>query len=160
LQVIAFNMLWHLLSLLVNLIISTSAQSSPQCRTIPGEKEWPIATEWQSFNKSVGGTLIHAPPLAEVCFEGTPSFNSTACNLVKKNFEGEAIHIMHPTSNLFQNYNNLSCLPDGPFCKKEGFPVFVVNATNVDQISKTLQFTKTHSIRLIIKNTGHDLTGR
>ena len=38
--------------------------------------------------------------------------------------------------------------------------MYTVNATEVSAISKGIEFAKRHSIRLVVKNTGHDILGR
>lgn len=45
-------------------------------------------------------------------------------------------------------------------CTIGGYPVYVVNATNVAQIQLAVNFARSANIRLIVKNTGHDFNGK
>ncbi|CAG8981889.1 hypothetical protein HYALB_00013562, partial [Hymenoscyphus albidus] len=41
-----------------------------------------------------------------------------------------------------------------------GYPVYVVNVTCVEQIQYAVRFASMYGIRLVVKNTGHDFSGR
>lgn len=59
------------------------------------------------------------------------------------------------------DYNDEACLPDSQApCSAEGYPAYVVNATNVHHVQAAVKFAKTTGVRLIIKGTGHDFLGR
>lgn len=60
-------------------------------------------------------------------------------------------------------WQGLTCLHTGDFtdkCTLGGYPVYVVEATNVAQIQLAVNFARTANLRLVVKNTGHDFNGR
>ncbi len=60
-------------------------------------------------------------------------------------------------------YQGLTCLPTtdpNGQCTQGGYPTYVVNATNVAQIQLAVNFARTLNIRLVVKNTGHDFSGK
>lgn len=60
-------------------------------------------------------------------------------------------------------YQGLTCIPttDPTLpCTQGGYPVYVVNATNVAQIQLAVNLARALNIRLVVKNTGHDFSGK
>jgi hypothetical protein len=62
-------------------------------------------------------------------------------------------------------YQGTTCQPPSIFtktktCTQGGYPVYVVNATNVADIQAAVNFARNTGIRLVIKNTGHDFAGK
>jgi hypothetical protein len=45
-------------------------------------------------------------------------------------------------------------------CSLGTTPVYTINATNYDHVSIGVRFAQIHGLRLVIRNTGHDLLGR
>lgn len=45
-------------------------------------------------------------------------------------------------------------------CSIGDAPRYVVNATTPEDVSKGVAFARKHNIRLVVRNTGHDLLGR
>lgn len=60
-------------------------------------------------------------------------------------------------------FTNLSCNPfsskTSP-CTIGNYVQYAVNATDVAHLRKTIHFAARHNIRLVIRNTGHDLLGK
>jgi hypothetical protein len=58
-------------------------QTEKQCKTYPGDSDWPSSETWQQFSDLVGGSdvLIKTVPEASLCYHtnGTLSANATAC---------------------------------------------------------------------------------
>jgi hypothetical protein len=44
--------------------------------------------------------------------------------------------------------------------RQGGHPIYVVNVSNVGHIQAAIDFARSRHIRLVIKNTGHDMSGR
>lgn len=62
-------------------------------------------------------------------------------------------------------YQGQTCQPPSIFdesgeCTQGGYPLYVVKATNVAQIQLAVNFARNTGIRLVIKNTGHDFSGK
>ncbi|KAF2703716.1 FAD-binding domain-containing protein [Pleomassaria siparia CBS 279.74] len=68
--------------------------------------------------------------------------------------------VADPTDLIYVYFRGLSCLPSmdpSTPCTTGGDLAYVVNVTTPAQISATIKFAKEKKIRLIIKNTGHDI---
>ncbi|OGE47982.1 hypothetical protein PENARI_c034G07316 [Penicillium arizonense] len=60
-------------------------------------------------------------------------------------------------------YTNNSCNPFSPKhvpCTIGNYIQYAVNATEARHVQKSIHFAKRHNIRLVIRNTGHDLLGK
>jgi hypothetical protein len=44
--------------------------------------------------------------------------------------------------------------------RQGGYPVYVVNVTSVAQIQTSVNFAREFNVRLVVKNTGHDFSGK
>jgi hypothetical protein len=138
--------------------VSTAADS--QCKFIPGQQGWPTVQEWEQLNSTVQGRLLKPTPPGAACFEEYAFYDEGACASIRTGFKDSSWHANDPISNMWQNYNNYSCLPDGPGCDGSGFPVYVVKATTATDIKAAVDFAREKNIRLNIKSTGHDFLGR
>jgi hypothetical protein len=69
-------------------VVATS-QSSARCKTVPGDKAWPSKSEWNSFNRTVGGRLVATVPLGAPCHGST--FDNTTCEDLKSQWQTEKI---------------------------------------------------------------------
>ena len=62
-------------------------------------------------------------------------------------------------------YQGLTCLPQdggltGATCTVGGYPLYVVNARNTWDVQAAVNFARNKNIRLVVKNTGHDFSGK
>jgi hypothetical protein len=60
-------------------------------------------------------------------------------------------------------FTNNSCnpfLPSGAPFSRGNYARYTLNATGAQDYQKTLEFDRTHNIRLVIRNTGHDYNGK
>jgi len=59
-----------------------------------------------------------------------------------------------------------TCMPPSIFtspnrtCTIGGYPAYVLNATTVAQVQLAVNFARNKNIRLVVKNTGHDFSGK
>jgi FAD/FMN-containing dehydrogenase len=83
------------------------------------------------------------------------------CPSVQREWETIFFHVDNPISSAWNNFNNDSCLPiaSDP-CSGEGYPVYVVNATESAHVQAAVKFAGMHNVRLNVKGTGHDYLGR
>lgn len=70
-----------------------------------------------------------------------------------------------PIEMLTPLYQGMTCQPPSLFdqtgtCDQGGYPLYVVNVTNVSQVQLAVNFARNTGIRLVIKNTGHDFVGK
>lgn len=146
-------------------IAARAANSS--CKVFPGDAEWPSADQWSALNETLEGALIKSVPHASVCYQG-PYYDEAACTTITANWTNSYIHDDDPIEMLSPVYQGLTCQPPTLYvgginsgnCTLGGFPEYAVAATNVKQIQAAIQFAKEKNIRFVIKNTGHDFSGK
>ncbi|KAI0379050.1 FAD-binding domain-containing protein [Hypomontagnella monticulosa] len=131
------------------------------CKAVPGSAGWPSAETWGRFNQSTGGKLLQSVAPGAVCHPGQPAYNSDQCTAVTTGWYTYDYHQRDPVSNMWQQYNNDTCLPNpGTPCSVDGYPAYVVNATTAQDVKLSLDFARKHNIRVVVKSTGHDYQGR
>ncbi|KAI2465969.1 hypothetical protein F4781DRAFT_407394 [Annulohypoxylon bovei var. microspora] len=146
----------------------TGALAQASCKLTPSDANWPSIEEWQALNDTLAGSLIATRPAASSCYDGNPFNSSLSCDVVEAGWGESAFHASLPESINYPVFANNSCLPPGATgynetllgCHISGLPMFVVNATSAEQISKAVVWASSRNIRLVIKGTGHDLNGR
>jgi hypothetical protein len=136
-------------------------QPAARCKNIPGTTGWPSEADWASLNQQVGGRLLKPPAPAAACHRNVQSTGAPSCAQVNAGWGTHEFHINHPTSTLWQLWNNYSCpiSPNSP-CTADGYPVYVVAAQQPKDVQAAVDFARKRNIRLNIKATGHDFLGR
>ncbi|KAF4853961.1 FAD-linked oxidoreductase patO [Colletotrichum siamense] len=133
----------------------------------------PSLSEWESFNQTISGKLIRTVPLASVCYKSEPNYNEDSCNIVLSNWATWELHSSDPASvpsspslkgcePIYSNGTSINGDPDAGSkgCSSGSLPPYVVNATDSGDIQRALAFAKDRNLRLAIKNTGHNGSGR
>lgn len=76
-------------------------------------------------------------------------------------------HAQWPESVDYSIWTNNSCVPLGQDgytkdkgCSAGGMPQYIVNATSEAQIATAMKWATQKNIRIVVKSTGHDLSGR
>jgi hypothetical protein len=134
------------------------AQASTTCKPVFDSPDWPSTTLWNRLNDTVSGRLI-APELpGAVCHADQPQYNSESCALLATQWYNTSFHAENPVS---VDYNDVTCLPDKEHpCSPEGYPRYVVQAINADDVQQAVSFAAETGVRLVVKGTGHDFLGR
>lgn len=155
---------------LITILLAAAARSSvlaANCKTSPFDISWPSVNEWVALNKSIDGSLIRSAPAASSCYSGNPFGSFYDCTAVTSHWSYAANHSAWPESIDYSIWNNNSCVPPGVSgytkgkgCNIGGMPQYIVNATSEDQISRAMIWASDRDIRIVIKSTGHDLSGR
>ncbi|KAI1472378.1 FAD-binding domain-containing protein [Daldinia caldariorum] len=131
------------------------------CKAAPGSPDWPSADTWAQFNQSTGGKLLRAAPPGAICHPKEPTYNAAQCATISQEWLTYDFAQDDPVSNMWNQYNNDTCLPDpNAPCSPDGYPAYVVNATTARDIKLSVDFARTHNVRIIVKSTGHDYQGR
>ncbi|KAJ4312742.1 hypothetical protein N0V94_007295 [Neodidymelliopsis sp. IMI 364377] len=141
-------------------VVATS-QSSARCKTVPGDKAWPSKSEWNSFNRTVGGRLVATVPLGASCHGST--FDNATCEDLKSQWQTEKIHYESSSSVMAPFFANQSCDPFQPRdrpCELGNYVRYAVNASGPTDVQRTIAFAASKNIRLAVRNTGHDYLGR
>jgi hypothetical protein len=125
----------------------------PECKSFPGDDDWPTDLEWRRLNTTLGGALLRPVPPAAVCYQG-PSYDAAKCNDLVTNFPRTHAYLEDPLTVLTQWTQGNTCMPSFNAtgnCTHGGFPVYVVNATNVRHVQAAVNFARNKNLRLIIK---------
>ena len=169
----------RILCLLLVRSILTLGGSSCRCRL--SDSCWPSINTWTAFNESIDGYLIQLRPIASVCHD--PTFDQQACNNVKNMTNNDVWRsnqpgispshmIQHPLTRAGALQNRVwesgsrpeeSCFLDSPRaqpCYQGRIPLYSVVAESTIHVQRAVRFARMHNLRLIIRNTGHDTSGR
>lgn len=135
-----------------------------RCRFGPGDGKWPSEKAWARLSKqlSADDTLIKTTPQASVCYGSTK--DHTKCSTLTQIWPNPSTHIDDPTEVLSPIYQGLTCQPPTIYnsgsCSLGGYPTYVIKAVDVLDIQLGINFARNDYVRLVIKNTGHDLGGK
>ncbi|KAK4183455.1 hypothetical protein QBC35DRAFT_342542, partial [Podospora australis] len=138
------------------------------CFAIPGDEQWPSPSEWAELNKTVGGRLIAARPLAAVCHTGDPFnvYDESKCAEVKAGWDRPETHFVDPVEFNTPIFQNASCDPFTPaerVCDLGNYVSYAINLTMktaVRDVQAGLEFARRKGVRVVVKNTGHDYLGK
>jgi hypothetical protein len=147
-----------------NALFLTRPPASRDCRCMPQDSCWPNETTWNQFNDTIGGKLIATIPIASPChIDPFALYNETQCAQLRSDWGFPATHYETSSSIMASIYTNNSCNPfsaiDVP-CTMGNYIQYAVNATKARDVQNSIHFATRHNIRLVIRNTGHDLLGK
>ncbi|CAI6340144.1 unnamed protein product [Periconia digitata] len=134
------------------------------CKTFPGDDDWPSTQRWAALNATLNGALIRAVPPLAACYQG-PFYNAAKCEDVKRQ-SGSSLFAKEDPLIPFGMWQlgNPCPIPASTnlnnSCNFASFPAYVVNASTVKHIQLAVNFARNNNIRVTIKNTGHDFIGR
>ena len=140
-------------------LFGSAVSAARTCKAIPESAEWPSESVWTNFNQTNGGVLLKPFAPAAACHPG-PAQNAELCLEVKARWNSSQWHSENPSSSLWQNWNNYSCMPTGATCSADGYPIYVINASTPEHVKAGVAFAREKKLRLNIKSTGHDFLGR
>ncbi|PKS08601.1 hypothetical protein jhhlp_004987 [Lomentospora prolificans] len=154
-------------------ILTSLSQALPEgnchskCRCLPSQPCWPSMDKWQALNESVHGHLSQVSPIGAACHE--PTYNEAQCtNLLSGLMHDSSYRAANPGASQWANWeawesHNETCYVDGDTsvkCQQGRVSLYSVAVESVDEIAAALKFATKHNIRLVVKNTGHDFSGR
>ncbi|RYC61326.1 hypothetical protein CHU98_g4903 [Xylaria longipes] len=146
----------------IRLTARSSSRAAEECKTFPGDANWPSESEWARLNASIDGVLLNPKPAASPCYPG-PDHDEDRCQFLVNGASSTRFWLDEPLTELTQWTQGSSCVatlaPVGN-CTRGGFPEYVVNATTAKHVQFAVNFARDNNIRLVIKNTGHDFGGR
>ncbi|KAJ7170771.1 hypothetical protein C8R43DRAFT_1059439 [Mycena crocata] len=161
-----------LLSVLAVLATSFAASSAVStCKCLPNSPCFPKGPQLAAFSASLSHPLITGQrPPASVCYTNDSDFDVSACAIIQANdgnaaFLATRINAVQYTN--FQAVINSTAIEEcsydvqpGATCQQGRVPPYAVNATSVSDIQNTLLFASKYNLRLVVRNTGHELMGR
>jgi hypothetical protein len=109
--------------------------------------------------------LIADQPVAISCYPG-PEYSAAECAIVDENWSNNTFQQEFPSGYSYPIFE--SCPPVNASagqvasgnCTLGDASVYTVNATTYEDVAAGLAFAKKHNIRLVIRDTGHDILGR
>ncbi|KAF2020151.1 FAD binding domain-containing protein [Aaosphaeria arxii CBS 175.79] len=137
-----------------------------RCRYAPDDGKWPSEKAWTKLSKqlSTPTALIKTVPQSAVCYPGTNVTDDAKCQQLTKGYQDWSTHVDDPTEVFAPIYQGLTCTPpaiyDSGGCTLGGYPSYVVKASTVLDIQLGINFARNDGVRLVVKNTGHDYTGK
>ncbi|KAJ3054575.1 hypothetical protein HK097_001408, partial [Rhizophlyctis rosea] len=134
------------------------------CKTIPSDLTWPAPFLWKTLDALLSreGKLIKTVPIGAVCYNGQ-YYNKARCDVVQNTWSDSDLHDEDPTSVMSPFFTGNTCLPTADpngKCTLGGYPYYAVNATAVRDVQAAVNFARNLNIRLVVKNTGHDFSGK
>lgn len=116
------------------------------------------------MNTTLAGKLIHNLPVAISCYPGVYQ-DEEKCALVYSQWynssfqETSPVGYVYPTFDACPPVDLESGITPGE-CLLGPAPVYTVNATEPEDVAAGLAFAEKYNLRLVIRNTGHDLLGK
>ncbi|KAM5346283.1 hypothetical protein ACJ41O_009288 [Fusarium nematophilum] len=140
-----------------------SAESSPKCKTMPGDISYPNRIVWKVLDILSGGALIKTVPLGSACYDGE-HYDEAKCQFLIDNWNKSDTHVVDPSSVMSPLFEGATCEPQnaalGGNCTLGGFPLYSLNITSVAQVQLAINFARNLNLRLVVRNTGHDFLGK
>ncbi|KIJ60446.1 hypothetical protein HYDPIDRAFT_117153 [Hydnomerulius pinastri MD-312] len=157
------------LSLLATGVLAAGPPSGFRCLCTYGQSCWPNASEFSQLQSQVSQPLIHPLPAASACYPASdPSGNCT--DVIENWTDGvwrSSIPGAMQTPNfetfMFKNGTIDSCYLNTTLtgtCGQGGVPVIGVDVRSVADVQAAVNFAVNHTLKLVVKNTGHDYMGR
>ncbi|KAL4801864.1 FAD binding domain-containing protein [Aspergillus unguis] len=140
---------------------NSSGPSNNSCKVFPGDSAWPSDRTWALLDQ-LTGSLIEGVPRAVTCYSG-PDYDPADCQYLTSQWTNSYFHGNDPIEMLSPVYQGLTCQPTNDTdarCTMGGYPRYVINATTVAQIQLGVNFARNSGVRLVVKNTGHDFSGK
>ncbi|KAF7983609.1 hypothetical protein HWV62_20522 [Athelia sp. TMB] len=144
-----------------------AAHASSRCYY--GAPCFPTPAELHAFNRTVGGRLVAVRPLQAVCYRG-PAFDAAACAEVNAHYTDDIYRTDHIAAYELINFEQCGtsdrCQPATlgigltGTCAQGAVPRYGIAARSAADIVAAVQFAKSKNLKVAIKNTGHDYTGR
>ncbi|KFX97817.1 hypothetical protein V490_02608 [Pseudogymnoascus sp. VKM F-3557] len=136
-----------------------------KCKCTPTDDCWPKVSDWDTLNTTIDGRLINNEPLARPCYQGA-GYSKEICEDISSNWNVNSWLATSPVGYSYPTFDSCPAINATigagryPQCDLGNFPVYTVNATRSSDIAAGIKFSKDHNVRLVIKNTGHDISQR
>ncbi|GAC75285.1 hypothetical protein PANT_14d00123 [Moesziomyces antarcticus T-34] len=163
-------------SLLFTSVFGTALPVRSAGTCVPGHPCFPSEASLDEFNRTVHGRLRSERPIASVCYPSDSSFNTTECavrNSSATSFTYRTGHFASLVYNNWEQCDTQACSfplsstlldPSEPLsaapCEQASVPSYSVHARTEEDVQSYVSFATRHNLRIVIKNTGHDLLGR
>ncbi|KAH8895378.1 FAD-binding domain-containing protein [Thozetella sp. PMI_491] len=140
------------------------------CKCYYGDACWPSPNQWRALNTTVGGNLVIDIPPGAPCYQvfqgplgNVSTYDAAKCADLTTKFVDEQWTTDQPATALWTYFTNDTCRPTtnpSDTCTLGYYPVYVILAKTKEHVKAGVDFARKNSLRLIIRNTGHDFIGR
>jgi hypothetical protein len=116
------------------------------------------------LNTSVSGQLIKDIPPAITCYPG-PEEDLAACAIVLTGLTNSTyiannpIALDYPINDTCPAVNYTAGGVPGN-CSLGDSPVYTVDARSAADVVEAVNYARNHNVRFVVRNTGHDISGR
>ncbi|KAB8227121.1 uncharacterized protein BDW43DRAFT_324208 [Aspergillus alliaceus] len=153
------------------LVLVVQSAGSKHCKCVgvpqssaPDEECWPSLTDWAKLNDAVSGRLIRNTPVAEPCSYGDDD-GRKLCQSIVDQWSNSTFQSLQPSGYCYPLDYACPIVPVpkdtlNSDCHLGPAPVYTINATEPEDVAEGIHFAKEHNLRVVIKNTGHDLLAR
>ncbi|KAL3473279.1 hypothetical protein BJX99DRAFT_261467 [Aspergillus californicus] len=145
--------------------LSQGVALSSECKCTPGDGCWK-KIDWHGLNSTVSGKLVRNLPPAVPCYPG-PEYDRGECEYVNEQWSNTTFQEEEPIGYSYPIDNNCPVVdieagevPVAGNCRLGPSPVYTINATEPQELAAGIAFAKRNNIRLVVRNTGHDLLGK
>jgi hypothetical protein len=114
----------------------------------------------------VSGKLIRNTPPAISCYPG-PEYDKEECAYVNSQWSDTIFQADEPIGYSYPIDNNCPVvdrsagqIPWPGQCGLGPSPVYTINATEPSELAAGIAFAQKNNVRLVVRNTGHDLLGK
>ena len=143
---------------------SPSPRTSPRIFCTPADPCWPSPSQWSDFNASLSGALLSvAPPLAPCFGFASQPPSPTLCAAAQRNFSDSYFRASLPGATQDVAWEADLATGAGCFaapCQLGNTPPYAVRALTPAHIAAALAFASAHSLRVVVKSSGHEYSGR
>ncbi|CAI6058136.1 unnamed protein product [Clonostachys chloroleuca] len=154
------------LIVLIAFLATVALCHNRRCHCRPYEPCWPSDSRWQALNNSIHGNLVAVRPVGYECHD--PAFDKTACEEVTAMGRNSTWRAAHPGALQWQNWEalpaaNQTCYLEShrPLpCGQGRISLYSAMVESPEHIQNVVRFARRHNVRLVIKNSGHDFSGR
>ncbi|PKY03432.1 putative isoamyl alcohol oxidase [Aspergillus campestris IBT 28561] len=138
-----------------------AVHTTRHCKYIPGDVGWPQPQLWSQLNQTVEGRLIATVPVGSVCHD--PTYDEAKCLAVTANWAQPQLSLPLPAEFMLPYFLNDDCTPFTPRatrCELGNYAAYSIEVRSIDDVRAGIRFARTHNIRLVINNSGHDFYGQ
>ncbi|KAI0361589.1 FAD-binding domain-containing protein [Trametes cingulata] len=149
--------------------VTGAAVATSQCRCLFGDTCWPSPSAFSKLAKQVSQPLLRPVPPASPCYPiSDPSGDCDAVHRLwtdaswRANQSG-AMQGANFETFVFKNDTTSACFMNTSLdipCTQGSVPVVGVDARTDADVQAAVKFAASHNLRLVVKSTGHDLSGR
>lgn len=112
---------------------SSSGNATSQCKTYPGDVDYPSTSTWSVLDLLTGNALISDVPLSSVCYQDWGNYDAETCAYITEQWANTSIHLPSPSDLMFPLWQGTTCLPPNITtneptgnCTLGGFPNYIV----------------------------------